>query len=210
MATTYQDTNVNQLVINKCTKSEFDAMSTHSETELFLVEEAIDDTPTENSTNPVSSGGVYEALQNINYNNPIVFSEASTKQNIESGDTIAEAFGKLQKWNNTPLRDNWAYIATLSSSTSSKQTQSFTVHRAGFFQLIIQGTAIAVNAVARINYPQDNYYNGTSACSATMLNGFGVGNMCYLLPGTYTLEIDKTSNTVVTCNVICMNDNSVV
>lgn len=56
------DTNVNSLVINKLTKAQYDAIQSPSETELYLVEESIDTTPTSGSSNPVSSGGVYTAL----------------------------------------------------------------------------------------------------------------------------------------------------
>lgn len=65
MATTHQDTNVNQLVINKMTKQEYDNLSQVSDTELYLVEEQVDNVVTQNSTNPVQSGAVYEALQNV-------------------------------------------------------------------------------------------------------------------------------------------------
>lgn len=65
MATTYQDTNVNQLVINKMTKQEYDNLSQVSDTELYLVEEQVDSVVTQNSTNPVQSGAVYEAIQDI-------------------------------------------------------------------------------------------------------------------------------------------------
>lgn len=65
MATTHTDTNVNQLVINKMTKQEYDNLSQVSETELYLVEEQVDSTVTQGSTNPVQSGAVYDAIQNI-------------------------------------------------------------------------------------------------------------------------------------------------
>lgn len=65
MAQTHTDTNVNQLVINKMTKQEYDNLSQVSETELYLVEEQVDSVVTQNSTNPVQSGAVYEALQDI-------------------------------------------------------------------------------------------------------------------------------------------------
>ena len=68
MATTYQDTNVNQLVINKMTKQEYDNLSQVSETELYLVEEQVDSTVIQGSTNPVQGGAVYEALQDIGGN----------------------------------------------------------------------------------------------------------------------------------------------
>jgi len=68
MATTYQDTNVNSLVINKLTKQEYDNLQQVSDTELYLVEEQVDSTVTQGSTNPVQSGAVYEALQDIGGN----------------------------------------------------------------------------------------------------------------------------------------------
>lgn len=68
MATTHQDTNVNQLVINKLTKQEYDNLSQVSENELWLVEEQLDNTVTQGSTNPVQSGAVYEAIQDIGGN----------------------------------------------------------------------------------------------------------------------------------------------
>lgn len=68
MATTHQDTNVNKLVINKMTKQEYDNLSQVSETELYLIEEQVDSVVTQNSTNPVQSGAVYNAIQNIGGN----------------------------------------------------------------------------------------------------------------------------------------------
>lgn len=65
MATTHTDTNVNQLVINKLTKQEYNNLQQVSDTELYLVEEQVDNVVTQNSTNPVQSGAVYEALQDI-------------------------------------------------------------------------------------------------------------------------------------------------
>lgn len=68
MAQTYTDNNVNQLIINKLTKSEYDGLQQVSENELWLVEEQVDSTVTQGSTNPVQSGAVYEALQDIGGN----------------------------------------------------------------------------------------------------------------------------------------------
>lgn len=62
MALNSSDTTVSTLVVNKCTKDQYNAMATHSSDELYVVNEDIDSTPTQNSTNPVSSGGVYAAL----------------------------------------------------------------------------------------------------------------------------------------------------
>lgn len=62
MALTSSDSNIPTLVVNKCTKDQYDAMTTHSGDELYVVNEDIDSTPRQGSTDPVSSGGVYAAL----------------------------------------------------------------------------------------------------------------------------------------------------
>ncbi len=56
------DTNVTQLIINKLTKAQYDALQDKSETELYLVPDEIDDTPTSGSENPVTSDGIKTAL----------------------------------------------------------------------------------------------------------------------------------------------------
>ena len=62
MALNSSDTNLSTLVVNKCTKKQYDDMTNKSINELYIVPEDIDTTPTQNSTNPVTSGGVYAAL----------------------------------------------------------------------------------------------------------------------------------------------------
>ena len=56
------DTTVNNLVINKLTKTQYDAIQSYSDTELYLVPDVIDTAPTSGSDNMVTSGGVYTAL----------------------------------------------------------------------------------------------------------------------------------------------------
>ena len=56
------DTAVNSLIINKLTKAQYDAIQSKSDTELYLVPDEIDATPTSGSENPITSGGVYSAL----------------------------------------------------------------------------------------------------------------------------------------------------
>lgn len=58
------DTTVNNLIINKLTKAQYDAIASPSDTELYLVPDEIDNVPTSGSDNPVKSGGVYTALGN--------------------------------------------------------------------------------------------------------------------------------------------------
>lgn len=56
------DTTVNNLVINKLTKAQYDTIQNPSNTEIYLVPDVIDSTPTSGSDNMVTSGGVYTAL----------------------------------------------------------------------------------------------------------------------------------------------------
>lgn len=56
------DTSVNNLIINKLTKAQYDGIQTKSDTELYLVPDVIDAVPTSGSSNYVASGGVYTAL----------------------------------------------------------------------------------------------------------------------------------------------------
>ena len=56
------DVNVTQLIINKLTKAQYDALQDKSETELYLVPDEIDDTPTSGRKNPVTSDGLKKAL----------------------------------------------------------------------------------------------------------------------------------------------------
>ena len=63
-----------------------------------------DATPTQGSTNPVQSGGVYSALANKldktgdGSNVTAAFSAASTRANIASGEKLSVLFGKIVKW----------------------------------------------------------------------------------------------------------------
>ena len=59
------DTQVNDLKINVLSEAQYEQIQSPSTTELYLVPETVDTTPTSGSTNPITSGGVYNALQNI-------------------------------------------------------------------------------------------------------------------------------------------------
>lgn len=56
------DTIVSNLVINKLTRAQYDQIENPSDTELYLIPDEIDDTPTSGSDNPVTSDGVYNAI----------------------------------------------------------------------------------------------------------------------------------------------------
>lgn len=63
-----------------------------------------DATPTQGSTNPVQSGGVYSALTNKldktgdGSNVTATFTAASTRANIATGEKLSMLFGKIAKW----------------------------------------------------------------------------------------------------------------
>ena len=63
-----------------------------------------DETPTQGSTNPVQSGGVYTALANKldktgdGSNITAAFTAASSRANIATGEKLSVLFGKIAKW----------------------------------------------------------------------------------------------------------------
>lgn len=63
-----------------------------------------DATPTQGSTNPVQSGGVYSALANKldktgdGSNVTAAFTAATTRSNIATGEKLSVLFGKIAKW----------------------------------------------------------------------------------------------------------------
>lgn len=63
-----------------------------------------DTTPTQGSTNPVQSGGVYSALANKldktgdGSNVTAAFTAASTRANVATGEKLSVLFGKIAKW----------------------------------------------------------------------------------------------------------------
>lgn len=63
-----------------------------------------DATPTQGSTNPVQSGGVYSALVNKldktgdGSNVTAAFTAASTRANVATGEKLSVLFGKIAKW----------------------------------------------------------------------------------------------------------------
>lgn len=63
-----------------------------------------DATPTQGSTNPVQSGGVYSALNNKldktgdGSNVTAAFAAASTRANIATGEKLSVLFGKIARW----------------------------------------------------------------------------------------------------------------
>lgn len=59
------DTQVNDLTINILTEQQYADIASPSATELYLVPDIVDTTPTQNSSNTITSGAVYEALTDV-------------------------------------------------------------------------------------------------------------------------------------------------
>jgi hypothetical protein len=108
------DTNVNSLVINKLTKAQYDAIQNPSETELYLVEEEIDTTPTSGSKNPITSGSVYTALQDKEDKVDIVSA---------SGTTLTAEVGKYYTLSNVGTLA--ITLPTIAAGTTKVQTVIF-------------------------------------------------------------------------------------
>lgn len=82
------DTKVNNLIINKLTKAQYNAIQSPSETELYLIPDEIDSSPTSGSSNPITSGGVYTALENKADKNATVSTVAYDTTNKKITKTI--------------------------------------------------------------------------------------------------------------------------
>nr|DAH31030.1 MAG TPA: collagen triple helix repeat protein [Caudoviricetes sp.] len=87
-----------------------------------------DATPTQGSTNPVQSGGVYSALANkLNKtgdgsNVTAAFTAATTRANIATGEKLSVLFGKIAKW----LSDlgSLAFKSTVAKSDLASDVQT--------------------------------------------------------------------------------------
>lgn len=117
------DTNVNSLVINKLTKAQYDAIQNPSETELYLVEEDIDTTPTSGSKNPVTSGGVYSALQGKADTSDLASKEDKVDIVSASGATLTAEVGKYYTLSSVGTLA--ITLPTIASGTTKVQTVTF-------------------------------------------------------------------------------------
>ena len=87
-----------------------------------------DATPTQGSTNPVQSGGVYSALTNKldktgnGSNVTAAFTAATTRANIATGEKLSVLFGKIAKW----LSDlgSLAFKSTVAKSDLASDVQT--------------------------------------------------------------------------------------
>ena len=118
-------TTVNNLKINKLTKAQYDAIQNPSETELYLVEESIDTTPTSGSENPVTSGGVYTALQGKADTSDIASKEDKVDIVSASGTTLTANVGKYYTLSNVGTLA--ITLPTIVAGTTKVQTVTFFV-----------------------------------------------------------------------------------
>ena len=116
-------TTVNNLKINKLTKAQYDDIQSPSETELYLVEESIDTTPTSGSENPVSSGGVYSALQGKADSSDLASKEDKVDIVSASGATLSAEVGKYYTLSNVGTLA--ITLPTIASGTTKVQTVTF-------------------------------------------------------------------------------------
>lgn len=110
------DTSVNNLVINKLTKAQYNGIATKSETELYLVPDEIDTVPTSGSSNPITSGSVYTALQS----KQDIISDLST---IRNGAALGAT--ALQSYTETdPTVPNWAKVFPIITGDSASNVNN--------------------------------------------------------------------------------------
>ena len=116
-------TTVNSLKINKLTKAQYDDIQNPSETELYLVEESIDTTPTSGSANPVSSGGVYTALSGKADAGDLDAKEDKVDIVSASGTTLSAEVGKYYTLSNVGTLA--ITLPTIAAGTTKVQTVTF-------------------------------------------------------------------------------------
>ena len=116
-------TTVNNLKINKLTKAQYDDIQNPSETELYLVEESIDTAPTSGSDNPVSSGGVYTALEGKADSSDLASKEDKVDIVSASGTTLTAEVGKYYTLSNVGTLA--ITLPTIAAGTTKVQTVTF-------------------------------------------------------------------------------------
>lgn len=105
------DTQVNDLKINVLTEAQYEQMRRPSSTELYLVPETVDTVPTQNSTNTITSGAVYSALQNI---------PAQEQSDWRETDTADPAFIKNKPQN---IVTDSSYVHTDNNYTTTEKNK---------------------------------------------------------------------------------------
>lgn len=127
-----------------------------------------DATPTQSSTNPVQSGGVYSALVNKldktgnGSNVTATFTKATTRTNVATGEKLSVLFGKIAKWFSD--LGNLAFKSTVIKSDLASDVQT---------SLKKADNAISVSVTTADNGKFLRVVNGAWA-AATVENANGV------------------------------------
>ena len=179
MATTSTDTNVSQLVINKMTKSEYEALQTKSDTELYLIPESVDSSPTQSSTNPVQSGGVYTALAGVH----------QVPSGGNSGQVLKKSSGTDYDyaWANQTQDYPSAYCTTSAGTAAKKASCSLYQAQANSYLHVLIGAANTSASAITLNV-------NSAGAKPIYINGEASSSTNYTLPaGSYIVFYDGTN-----------------
>lgn len=200
------DTNVNSLVINKLTKAQYDTIQSPSETELYLVEEEIDTTPTSGSNNPVSSGGVYTALsdkidksstsglvKNDGTIDTSTYLTSSTAHQVPSGGNSGQVLKKSSgtdydyAWANQTQDYPSAYCTTSAGTAAKKASCSLYQAQANSYLHVLIGAANTSASAITLNV-------NSAGAKPIYINGEASSSTNYTLPnGSYIVFYDGTN-----------------
>lgn len=172
-------TTVNSLKINKLTKAQYDDIQSPSETELYLVEESIDTTPTQNSTNPVQSGGVYTALAGVHQ----VPSGGNSGQVLKKSSATDYDYA----WANQTQDYPSAYCTTSAGTAAKKASCSLYVAQANSYLHVLMGAANTSAGAITLNV-------NSAGAKPIYINGEPSSSTNYTLPnGSYIVFYDGTN-----------------
>ena len=157
------DTTINNLVINKLTKEQYDAIQNPSETELYLVPDEIDATPTSGSDNLVSSGGVYTALSGKANTADLAavatsgsYNDLSNKPTIPTVPTNISAFtndaGYLTSQDINDKEDKVGIIAVSGSTLSAQVGKYYTLMNVGTVAITLPTIASGTDKVQSVTF----------------------------------------------------------
>jgi len=116
-------TTVSNLKINILTKQQYDDIQNPSDTELYLVPDTIDSSPTSGSGDPVSSGGVYTALSSKADASGLADKEDKVTIESASGATLTAQVGKYYTLSSVGTLA--ITLPTIASGTTDVKTITF-------------------------------------------------------------------------------------
>ena len=152
------DTTVNNLIINKLTKEQYDAIQYKSDTELYLIPDEIDTAPTSGSSNPVTSNGIYAALQDKQ--------DVIDAQHKLSADLVDDST-TTKKFTNATEKQAWnGKQDALVSGTNIKTINNESILGSGNINIDISGKEDVTTIVAPVNATDATLPITTLTCEA--------------------------------------------